>query len=368
MTELNFDHNYLFYMDNLDVLRRYVPNECVDLVYLDPPFKSNQDYNVLFAEKNGAQSTAQILAFEDTWHWDQSAVRAYEDVMGYGGRTAEAIKALRSFLGTSDMMAYLAMMTPRLMELKRVMKPTASIYLHCDSTASHYLKMLMDSVFGVENFVNEIIWKRTSAHSDARRCGRNADIILFYTKSYSYTWNIQYTEYDEKYLEQFYRHIQPETGRRYRLSDLTAAGVTKGPSGKPWKGVDPTDVGRHWAVPSEIIEKHKVRAKTTQGKLDALEKLGLIYWPPKGKVPAYIRFLDEMPGAVLQTIWTDIPPIGAQAKERLGYPTQKPTIDELIKGKRLDTPITGAGNGTLKKAPKANGGKVKGKESEKMEM
>ncbi len=324
MTKLNIDGNYLFYGDNLDVLRRYVPNDCVNLVYLDPPFKSNQDYNVLFAEKNGAQSAAQILAFGDTWRWDQSAVKAYEEVMSHGGKIAEAVKALRSFLGTSDMMAYLAMMAPRLSELKRVMKSTASIYMHCDSTASHYLKMLMDAVFGVENFVNEIIWKRTSAHSDARRYGRNADVILFYTKSSSYTWNVQYTDYDEKYVDQFYRHVDPETGRRYRLSDLTAAGTTKGTSGKPWKGVDPTDTGRHWAVPTEIIEKHKVRAKTSQGKLDALDRLGLIYWPPKGKTPAYIRYLDEMPGAVLQTIWTDIPPIGAHAKERLGYPTQKP--------------------------------------------
>src|SRR3990172_5763720 len=186
MTKLDDKLNYLFYGDNLSVLRDrdYFPKECVDLVYLDPPFKSNQDYNVLFAEKDGEQSAAQILAFEDTWTWDQSAVDAYHKVLEHGGKTAEALKALRSFLGDSDIMAYLAMMAPRLLELRRVMKPTASIYLHCDPTASHYLKVLMDAVFGVGNFRNEIVWYYYNKMHDRRKklFPRASDTIFFYVK------------------------------------------------------------------------------------------------------------------------------------------------------------------------------------------
>src|ERR1035437_8378940 len=178
--------NKLFYGDNLDVLRRYVRDESVDLIYLDPPFNSRQDYNVLFAEKDGTRSSSQITAFEDTWEWNLDAERAYQEVVERGGWVSNAMQAFRTFLGNSAMMAYLAMMAPRLIELKRVLKVTGSIYLHCDPTASHYLKMLMDAVFGPGNFRNEITWKRTTAHSDARQ-GRQAygnitDAFVFYSK------------------------------------------------------------------------------------------------------------------------------------------------------------------------------------------
>src|ERR1035437_2083488 len=150
--------NKLFYGDNLDVLRRYVKDESVDLVYLDPPFKSDQDYNVLFAEQDGSRSSAQIKAFGDTWSWDRPAAEAYEEVVESGGSVSLAMQAFRTLLGENDMLAYLSMMAPRLIELRRVMKHTASIYLHCDSTASHYLKLLMDSIFKPQNFQNEVIW------------------------------------------------------------------------------------------------------------------------------------------------------------------------------------------------------------------
>jgi site-specific DNA-methyltransferase (adenine-specific) len=160
--------NQLFFGDNLDVLRQHIKDDSVDLVYLDPPFKSNQDYNVLFREQDGTRSAAQIKAFHDTWRWDQAALVAFQQVVERGGKVSQAMQAFETCLGGSDMLAYLSMMAPRLMELRRVLKPTGSIYLHCDPTASHYLKMLMDAVFSPQNFRNEIIWKRTNIHSDAK--------------------------------------------------------------------------------------------------------------------------------------------------------------------------------------------------------
>jgi len=180
------DGNILYYGDNLNVLREHIPNECVDLVYLDPPFKSNQDYNVLYEEKNGTDSVAQIKAFEDTWHWDMAAVEAYQETVEEGGDTARALMAFRDFLGTNDMMAYLAMMAPRLKELRRVMKNTASIYLHCDPTASHYLKMLMDAVFGGQSYRREVIWRSgwvSGFKTKTKNWIRNHDILLYYVKS-----------------------------------------------------------------------------------------------------------------------------------------------------------------------------------------
>ncbi|HTC49278.1 MAG TPA: DNA methyltransferase [Candidatus Aquilonibacter sp.] len=218
--------NKLYYGDNLDVLRRYVRDESVDLVYLDPPFNSRQDYNVLFAEKDGTRSASQIVAFEDTWEWNQESARAYEQIVESGGRVAEAMIAFHTFLGGSDMMAYLAMMAPRLTELHRVLKETGSIYLHCDPTASHYLKMLMDAVFGPQRFRSEIIWKRSSAHSDAKQGLKNFghihDALLFYTKGEKAIWNTQFTAYDESYVERDYR-LRDESGRHFRRGDLTAA-------------------------------------------------------------------------------------------------------------------------------------------------
>jgi DNA modification methylase len=301
--------NTLYYGDNLDVLRRYVADETVDLVYLDPPFKSNQDYNVLFAEQDGSRAAAQIKAFEDTWRWDQAAAAAYEEVVEGGGRVSQVMQAFRTFLGESDMLAYLAMMAPRLMELRRVLKATGSIYLHCDPTASHYLKMLMDSVFGPSRFLNEIIWKRTTAHSSSKRFGPVHDVIFYYAKGDDRIWNPQHQPYSTEYVEDKYRHVA-EDGRRYQLDNLTAAGVRHGSSGKPWKGIDPTARGYHWKFTIENLER--------------LDAAGRLYWPPKGGVPRYKRYLDEVSGVVLQDVWDDIYPINSQAQERLGYPTQKP--------------------------------------------
>ncbi len=305
------EKNQLYYGDNLDVLRRYVRDASVDLVYLDPPFNSRQEYSVLFAEKDGSRSSSQVRAFEDTWEWNLESQRAYEEIVEAGGRVADAMLAFHTLLGNTDMMAYLAMMAPRLVELRRVLKETGSIYLHCDPTASHYLKILMDAVFGPTTYKNEIIWQRTSARSDSHRWNHIHDVIFFYSKSELITWNTQFTPYDPAYVEKFYRFVEPETGRRYTSSDLCAAGTRNGGSGQPWRGIDVRAKGNHW--------------KYTITTLEELDKKGRILWPQKkGGVPRYKRYLDEMPGVAIQSIITDIPPLSAQSAERLGYPTQKP--------------------------------------------
>src|SRR2546429_2184631 len=198
--------NVLYYGDNVDVLRRYIKDETVDLVYLDPPFKSDQNYNVLFAAKDGTQAAAQIQAFEDTWHWDESAARQYEEVVEQGGRVSEVLQAFRLFLGTNDVLAYLSMMAPRLVELHRALKSTGSLYLHCDPTASHYLKLLLDAVFQPVNFRSEITWRRTNAHSKlSKQYGPIHDILLFYSKSPRFKFHPGLRPYPKSYVAGSFR-------------------------------------------------------------------------------------------------------------------------------------------------------------------
>jgi DNA modification methylase len=301
--------NYLFYGDNLDVLRRYGKDETVHLVYLDPPFKSNQDYNVLFAEKDGTAAAAQFKAFEDTWEWNQASAAQYEELVEAGGRVSDVMQAFRRFLGTNDMLAYLTMMAPRLVELRRVMKPAGSIYLHCDPTASHYLKLLMDSIFGPEHFLAEITWKRAGTHSDAKRWSPVADNLLHYSKSDKPTWRPLYEPHSADYLESKYRFTEPN-GRKYMLDNMTS------PKPRPhmmyeWKGHASPSFGWRYS-------------KETMAKLDAE---GRIWYPDsKSKRPRLKRYLDEMEGVLAGNVWTDIDPINSRAQERLGYPTQKPEV------------------------------------------
>jgi len=321
--------NELYCGDNLEILREYIAPESVDLVYLDPPFKSDQNYNLLFREKDGSRSHSQILAFEDTWEWNREAERAYDEIVEKGGKLAEVMALFRVLFDKSDMLAYLSMMAPRLEELRRVLRPSGALYLHCDPTASHYLKMLLDAIFGAENFQNELVWKRTSAHFNPKRWGPVHDVILFYSKSDGFKWNTVYQTYDESYLKVKYRN-KDERGH-YRLSDLTGAGWTKGDSGKDWRGFSVKDIGRHWAVPKDevaaTVGEEKAATLTTQQKLDALDKNGFIYWTPRGKYkgrgfPQFKRYLAG--GVPIQDVVSDISPVNSQAKERIGYPTQKP--------------------------------------------
>lgn len=303
------EKNQLYYGDNLIVLREHIKDESVDLIYLDPPFNSRQDYNVLFAERDGTRSASQIMAFEDTWEWNMDAERAYEEIVERGGRVSDAMRAFRTFLGHSDMMAYLAMMAPRLIELHRVLKETGSIYLHCDPTASHYLKMLMDAVFGPQYFRSEVIWKRSHSHNSANRYGPIHDTLLFYAKSDAYKWNVLYVPLDREYVASHYKH--EEGGRRYKRQDITGSGIRHGETGLPWRGIDPTPKNRHWMRPP--------------AQLDELDRKGLVYWPDKPGAWPYLKlFLDERAGQPLQDVWVDIDPINPIATERLGYPTQKP--------------------------------------------
>lgn len=344
----------MLFGDNLNWLRdkSIFPDASVDLVYLDPPFNSNADYNVLFREASGEASQAQFHAFTDTWNWADAAQTYAEFVDDCPIATVvEMMDALHDTLRNSPMMAYLAMMAPRLVELHRVLKSTGSLYLHCDPTASHYLRILLDGIFGPVNFLNEIIWKRTSAHSSAKRWGPVHDVILFYSKSDKYTWNQIFLDYSEKYVKDFYRNSD-EKGS-FQMGDLTGAGKRTGESGQPWGDFNPTDVGRHWAVPNKILREifgEELTQWSVQQKLDALDEQGLIYWPPNGQVPRFKRYLEEQVGVPIADVITDINPIGAQAKERLGYPTQKPLalLERIIeassnKGDLVLDPFCGCG-------------------------
>ncbi|MBB3566092.1 site-specific DNA-methyltransferase [Rhizobium sp. BK491] len=318
--------NKLYYGDNLSVLRESIASESVDLIYLDPPFNSNASYNVLFKAPSGEQSAAQIEAFDDSWHWTDAAELAFDEVMSSTHSDAAImLRAMRSALGENDMMAYLTMMAARLIELHRVLKSTGSLYLHCDPTASHYLKILLDAVFGAPRFKNEIAWKRTGHHGGARRWGPVHDTLLFYTKGERYTWNKTLQAYDPFYVEEKFKNTD-ERGNFQDVS-LTGAGTRQGDSGMPWRNFDPTEKGRHWAIPLEAgAEIDGFASMSIQQRLDALDAADRLYWPkPRDGGVGFPR-IKQYPfeGQAVQDCIVDISALNSQAQERLGYPTQKP--------------------------------------------
>jgi site-specific DNA-methyltransferase (adenine-specific) len=300
--------NTLYLGDNLDILRRYVADDSVDLIYLDPPFKSNQDYNLLFKERDGSRSQGQIRAFGDTWTWSTESEAAYETMLSAGGMLAQAIYALRQLLGQSDMMAYLVMMAPRLLEMQRKLKARGSLYLHCDTAAGHYLKILMDGVFGPDHFRGQIVWKRTSSHGNvSTRFGDVTDFLLYYAKGDRPIWNQQYVPYTKKHIKTKFTGIDRD-GRRFTTSDL------RNPSPRPnlryeYKGYKSHPNG--WAV--------------SQAKMEAYDRAGRLVFPASkdGRIRLK-RYLDEQRGQRLQNLWDDISPVNSRAAERVGYPTQKP--------------------------------------------
>ena len=310
--------NQLYHGDNLDVLRRYVADESVDLVYLDPPFNSNADYNILFAEADGNRAASQIKAFKDSWQWDQASAHAYEEFVVKAPHAAsQALQAIRSLLGCNDLLAYLSMMSPRLVELHRALKPTGSLYLHCDPTASHYLKILLDAIFGPKNFRNEIIWRRYGAHNDvgqgSKHFGRIHDTIFLFVKTEKAKWTQLFNPLDKVYVDSAYRYIG-EDGRRFRITPLTGpGGAEKGNPVYDWKGHT-----RAWRYNKE--------------KMKRLDTEGALYYSKTGYVSKKL-YLENSLGTPLQDVWNDITSLSGTNRERLGFPTQKPEalLERIIK-------------------------------------
>jgi DNA modification methylase len=301
--------NQLFYGDNLEVLRKHIKDETIDLCYIDPPFNSKRNYNQIY-NNVGKEDKAQAQAFIDTWTWDDQANQGLAEIQeNYLGHfTSQSIDLISGFtkvLGKGSLLAYLVSMTLRVAEIHRVLKPTGSFYLHCDPTASHYLKIIIDAIFCSQggDFKNEITWKRTSGHSDSGKYGSVHDVIFYYTKSLKITWNQVYQKYEQNYIDKYYRY-QDDDGRKWMSDNLSAAGLAGGGYQYEWNGVT-----KLWRCP-----------KTTMEKLDAE---GKIYYT-KNRVARIKRYLDESKGLPVQDAWNDIEPLRSWHKELLGYPTQKP--------------------------------------------
>lgn len=364
--------NKLYYGDNFDVMMQKMGKDSVDLIYLDPPFNSSKNYNIVYSKEKNAPVPEQVQAFSDTWTMDsdrEEMAKSMPLLMQSHGIDQSYIElwkvwisALR--LSQPKLLSYLIYMVQRLIVMKSILRPEGSIYFHCDPTASHYLKVMMDGIFGHENFRNEIVWKRTSSHNRSRRWGDIHDTILFYSKTKHYTWNEVLQDHDEKYVSDKYRQI--DQFGAYRWVDASAPGVRSGRSGEPWNDYNPTDLGRHWAVPSKLLDL--LQSETGEvptdlnGQLGALHRLGLMRFTPKtaagGYRPEFKKYLEK--GLPLQDIVLDIPPLNSQSKERLGYPTQKPSrlIDRIIlassnEGDVVFDPFCGCGT-TLFSASRLN--------------
>jgi DNA modification methylase len=282
----------LYCEENLERLSQ-LPDECIDLVYLDPPFFSNRVYEVIWGDE------AEVRSFEDRWE---------------GG-----------------IQHYISWMRDRVAEMHRVLKPSGSLYLHCDPHASHYLKVMLDEVFGAQRFLNEVVWKRSSAHSSAKRFAPVHDTILYYAKGNSHTWNPTFQPVPQETVDAWYNNVEENTGRLFNRADMTAPGVRNGPSGATWRGVNPTAKGRHWAIPGFVGEL--VKGLGTLEALDALDAAGRLFWPKKRDgSPMLKRYLDESPGVPALDVIVDIGPLNNATAERLGYPTQKPLalLERLI--------------------------------------
>ena len=330
MANANFKNRTLYHGDNLEFLRG-LNSKSVDLVVADPPFQKGYDFHA------SADSLAAGAKFQDRWDWDEDVHTEWTDLIqdDYPG-VYEVIDAARNSYG-DDMGAFLCFMSVRLIELHRVLTDTGSIYLHCDDTASHYLKLIMDSIFGRENYKNEIIWKRTAGRSDGKRFGRVHDVILYYTKSKKFTWHTPYMPHRKEYVEKAYRNDDRDGRGRWQLDQLTANG--HGQSGgeyfAPWRGVS-LRAGRMWNVPmkggmadwieANVIPGWKSLAGTSvHARLDLLDKHGIIAWPKKrGGMPRLKRYYTSTKGVAVEDVISDIKKLESNSAEKTGYPTQKP--------------------------------------------
>ena len=343
----------IFISDNLPFLKS-LDTESVDLVCIDPPFAKNETFTGnlrpplneeekrierdmmtewgVFDEESAyglgieyPDQDGRTAKFRDIFRFDRDV---YEDWMDSIGERSPGLATLieaTRYSHSDASAAYIAFMAERMLQIHRILKPNGSVYMHCDDTANAYLRQMMDVVFGHENYLNEITWRRTYAHNDPKRFGRITDRILFYAKSDNYTWNVQYAGYSESYIRDFFRY-EDDRGK-FRLVTLTGPGMSAGESGGRWRGYSPSDSERHWSVPRRIVERiagEQGQSLSINERLDLLDEHGYIYWPPQGSVPRVKQYLDEMQGVQLQDHWEDINPLGSRARERTGYPTQKP--------------------------------------------
>ena len=337
MAPPNFENRTLFQGDNLPVLRA-MNSESVDLIATDPPFNKGRDFHAT------PDSLAAGAKFQDRWSWERDVHEDWTDrIQDDKPHLMEAIESAR-YAHSDGMGAFMCFMAVRLMEMKRVLKSTGSIYLHCDPTASHYIKAVMDAVFGWKQFRNEIVWRRTGSHNSASRFGPIHDTLLFYAKSSSYKHNVCFTPYLQGHVDQYFK--KSDSKGRYWTNSIHGSGIRHGASGRPWKGFNPTAVGRHWAIPNDLVLAVGIDPQLPQHeKLDALHGLGLIDLPKVGSnsLPTYRQYLDDSPGQPIQDLWVYQPhtkgclhgtenPIDngvrwipkRDKKERSGYPTQKP--------------------------------------------
>ncbi len=343
--------NQLYYGDNLNVLRENIPSDSVDLIYLDPPFNSNASYNVLFEETGGEQSAAQVTVFEDTWQWRNETEILYHQVIQETPRKlSELMQAYRQFLGTNNMLSYLTMMAPRIAELHRVLKPTGSIYLHCDPTASHFLKLMMDAAFGTENFRSEVVWRRSAAHNKiSKQYGPIHDLILFYSNSDTFTFHPDFRPYSKGYIIDRFKYS--DEGGLFRYNNLTGPGTRSGDSGKPWRGYNPSIIGRHWAIPKSVrfLLPDDGQNMSSQEQLDSLLETGCLLLPKKESgYPMYKQYVGQ--GVPLQDIWAFQPNTKGilygteecidedvkyleDEEEKTGFATQKPVglLERIIR-------------------------------------
>lgn len=352
--------NELWYGDNLTIMQG-MKLKSVDLIYLDPPFNSKQNYNLLYKTMTGKPVPEQVEAFCDTWEMDaqkEAIARSMPVLMREHGVDDYYVDFWRLWMQAlrktqPHLLAYLIFMVQRLLYMKSILRPAGSIYLHCDPTASHYIKVMMDGIFGHNNFRNEIIWKRTTAHGGSKKYAPVHDVILFYSASDKFTWNVPRTGYDEEYLNKYYKYDDGDSNLYWR-ADITGAGIRTGDSGKPWRGRDPSAINRHWALPqkvmADLVGPLVAKQMTAQEKLDVLDAASRIYWPKGGGMPQYKRYRSELLGKSVGDIWDDIARINPVGSERLGYPTQKPRalLDRIIqastnKGDVVFDPFCGCG-------------------------